>query len=317
MPATVASSPKIRAEAFTRYAWGVLAWNLFVVLWGAYVRASGSGAGCGSHWPLCNGEVVPRAPRLETIIEFTHRVTSAVSILATAWLAVWSVRRFPRDHRVRRYAVLSIVFLFAEALLGAGLVLFEFVASNASVGRAFYLSLHLVNTQFLLAMLAMCAWYSRETAPDAVRRSPRVVAALPVALAVSVTGAIAALGDTLYPAASLVEGMRQDLSTASSLLLRLRVLHPVLAILAAGYFVYTAMSVLRSKPRPLAAQIALAVIVLALAQLGAGAINITLLAPVWMQLVHLLLADLLWLSLVLLAVETPARQAIRSSNSSD
>jgi heme A synthase len=303
--ATTASPPKSRPATFTRYAWGVLAWNLFVVLWGAYVRASGSGAGCGNHWPLCNGDVVPRAPRLETIIEFTHRMTSAVSLIATGWLAVWSVRRFPRDHPVRRYALLSVVFLFAEALLGAGLVLFEFVASNASVGRAFYLSLHLVNTQFLLAALALTTWYSREAVPGAVRPSSRVIAALPMAVVVSVTGAIAALGDTLFPVTSLAEGMRQDISTASSFLLRLRILHPVLAILAAGYFVYAAMSVLRSKPRPLTTQIALAVIVLALAQLGAGAINITLLAPVWMQLFHLLLADLLWLSLVLLAVEAP------------
>jgi cytochrome c oxidase assembly protein subunit 15 len=304
VPATVTPPAKTGSSRFTRYAWGVLAWNLFVVLWGAYVRASGSGAGCGSHWPLCNGEVLPRAPRLETIIEFTHRMTSAVSLLATGWLAVWSVRRFPRDHRVRRYALLSVVFLFAEALLGAGLVLFEFVASNASAGRAFYLSLHLVNTQFLVAALALTAWYSRDLAPpNGVRRSPGLIATLPAALLVSVTGAVTALGDTLFPAASLAEGMRQDLATASSFLLRLRVLHPALAILAAGYFVYVAMSVLRSKPRPLAAQIALAVIMLAAGQLGAGAINLTLLAPVWMQLVHLLLADLLWLSLVLLVVE--------------
>jgi heme A synthase len=302
--ATIAPAAKTGSLNFTRYAWGVLAWNLFVVLWGAYVRASGSGAGCGSHWPLCNGEVLPRAPRLETIIEFTHRMTSAVSLLATGWLAVWSVRRFPRDHRVRRYALLSVVFLFAEALLGAGLVLFEFVASNASVGRAFYLSLHLVNTQFLVAALALTAWYSRDVVPpNGVRRSPRFIAALPAALVVSVTGAVTALGDTLFPAASLAEGMRQDIAAASSFLLRLRVLHPALAVLAAGYFVYVAMSILRSKPRPLTAQIALAVIVLAAAQLGAGAINITLLAPVWMQLIHLLLADLLWLSLVLLVVE--------------
>jgi heme a synthase len=305
----IASPPKSRPPTFTLYAWGVLAWNLVVVLWGAYVRASGSGAGCGNHWPLCNGDVVPRAPRLETIIEFTHRMTSAFSLVATGWLAVWSVRRFPREHPVRRYALLSIVFLFAEALLGAGLVLFEFVASNASAGRAFYLSLHLANTQFLLAALALTAWYSREALPEAIRRSPGVIAALPVAILVSVTGAIAALGDTLFPVKSLAEGMRQDISTASSFLLRLRVLHPVLAILAAGYFAYIAMSVLRSKPRPLASQIALAVIVLAVAQLGAGAINITLLAPVWMQLIHLLLADLLWLSLVLLAVEAPAHSS--------
>ena len=306
MPATIAPPARSGAANFTRYAWGVLAWNVLVVLWGAYVRASGSGAGCGSHWPLCNGDVVPRAPQLATIIEFTHRVMSAISLLATGWLAIWSVRRFQRDHRVRRYALLSIVFLFAEALLGAGLVLFEFVASNASVGRAFYLSLHLANTQFLLAALLLTAWYSRYSTSAPMRRSPRVIAALPIALAVSVTGAIAALGDTLFPAASLAEGMRQDISAASSFLLRLRVLHPVLAVLAAGYFAYVAMSVVGLKPRPLVIQIALSVIVLALAQLGAGAINITLLAPVWMQLVHLLLADLLWLSLVLLVAETPA-----------
>src|SRR4029077_15793949 len=246
---------------------------LFVVLWGAYVRASGSGAGCGSHWPLGNGEGLPRPPRLETIIEFTHRITSAVSLLGTGWLAVWSVRRFPRDHQVRRYALLSVIFLFAEALLGAGLVVFEFVASNASAGRAFYLSLHLVNTQFLVAALALTAWYSRDVAPpNGVRRSPRLIAALPAALLVSVSGAVTALGDTLFPAASLAEGMRQDIAAASSFLLRLRVLPPALAILAAGYFVYVAMSVLRSKPRPLTAQIAMAVIVLAAAQLGAGAI---------------------------------------------
>jgi heme A synthase len=314
VPATISIPPKTDSQIFARYAWGVLAWNLFVVLWGAYVRASGSGAGCGSHWPLCNGDVVPRAPRLETIIEFTHRMTSAVSILATGWLAVWSIRRFPRDHRVRHYALLSVVFLIAEALLGAGLVLLEFVAANASAGRAFYLSLHLVNTQFLLATLVLTAWYSRPEAPEVAQRSSRVVATLPMALVVSVMGAITALGDTLFPAASLAEGMRQDISTASSFLVRLRVLHPVLAVGAAGYFVYAAMSVLRSKPRPLTTQIAVGVIVVASAQLGAGAINIMLLAPVWMQLFHLLLANLLWLSLVLLAVEAPAYSSSSSSS---
>src|SRR5271166_3057871 len=105
VPSTIESPSRIRPATFTSYAWGVLAWNLFVVLWGAYVRASGSGAGCGSHWPLCNGDVVPRAPRLDTIIEFTHRMTSAVSLFATGGLAVWAMRRFPRDHRVRRYAL--------------------------------------------------------------------------------------------------------------------------------------------------------------------------------------------------------------------
>lgn len=310
MASTLAAPVATRESSFTRFAWGVLAWNILVVLWGAYVRASGSGAGCGSHWPLCNGEVVPRAPRVETIIEFTHRVTSGVSLIATGWLAVWSIRLFPRDHRARRYALLSIVFLFVEALLGAGLVLFEFVASNASVGRAFYLSLHLINTQFLLAALLLTAWYSRGIAFPAVRRPAGVVAVLPVALVVSVTGAIAALGDTLFPASSVAEGMRQDISAASSFLVRLRVLHPILAVLAAGYVVYVAARILRAKAGAISGRVALWVIVLAIAQLCAGAINITLLAPVWMQLFHLLVADLLWLSLVLLVVDGEGQPAL-------
>src|SRR6266481_5513389 len=153
-----------RLPRYATYAWGVLAFNLFVILWGAYVRASASGAGCGSHWPLCNGEVVPRAPRLETIIEFTHRVTSGLALFAVVGLVIWSAVSYPRGHRARRMAIVSLIFILTEALLGAGLVLFQLVAQDASVGRAFYLSLHLVNTLFLLGALALTAWYSRESA---------------------------------------------------------------------------------------------------------------------------------------------------------
>ena len=60
-----------RMRPFTRFAWAVLAANLAVVAWGAFVRATGSGAGCGQHWPPCNGAVVPRSPTAETAIEFS------------------------------------------------------------------------------------------------------------------------------------------------------------------------------------------------------------------------------------------------------
>ena len=294
--------------SFTRFAWGVLAWNLLVVLWGAYVRASGSGAGCGSHWPLCNGEVVPLAPRIETVIEFTHRLMSGVALVAVAALWFWSRRSFSPDHRARKMALASVAFLITEALLGAGLVLFNYVAKNESVGRAFYLSLHLANTLLLLAALALTAWFSRDDRVQP-RRSPLVMAALPVALLISVTGAIAALGDTLFPAASLAEGLRQDLTGASSFLLRLRVLHPVFAILGAVYFVTVGVIVLRSSQSSVATKLATSVVALALAQLCAGAVNVLLLAPVWMQITHLLLADLVWIALVLLAVEAQPRMS--------
>jgi heme a synthase len=295
----IVSQASTRTANFTRFAWGVLAWNVLVVLWGALVRASGSGAGCGSHWPLCNGEVVPLAPRLETIIEFTHRAMSGVALVAVVALWLWSRRSFlPRD-RARKMALASLLFLITEALLGAGLVLFNYVDKDASVGRAFYLSLHLVNTLLLLGALVLTAWFSRDGRGRG-RRSLLVTATLPVAILVSVSGAIAALGDTLFPATSLAEGLRQDLSGAASLLLRLRVLHPVLAILAALYFVGTSIAVLRTGQ----SRLAIYVLVLVLAQLAAGTINVVLLAPVWMQIAHLLLADLVWIALVLLAVES-------------
>jgi heme a synthase len=290
-------------KSFTGFAWAMLAWNLIVALWGAYVRASGSGAGCGSHWPLCNGEVVPHAPQVTTIIEFTHRVTSGIALVGTVLLALWSAVRFPKGHRVRKYALASLVFLVVEAFLGAGLVLLEFVGGNASPGRAIYLALHLVNTQFLLAMLALTAWFARD--PD---RKPRRISwgiggALAAALLVSITGAIAALGDTLYPATSLAEGMRQDMSAAAHFLVRLRVFHPVLAVIAGVYFAWAAIRVVRSNAGGLAGRIGMMALILTMAQLAAGGINLAMLAPIPLQIVHLLLADLVWLSLVLLTVE--------------
>jgi heme A synthase len=293
----------MRSASFTRFAWGVLGWNLLVVLWGAYVRASGSGAGCGSHWPLCNGEVVPAAPRIQTIIEFTHRMMSGVALVGVAALWWWSRANFERGNRVRTAAAASLVFLIAEALLGAGLVLFNYVDKDASLGRAFYLSLHLLNTLLLLGALALTAWFSGSVARLPAGRSTLAIAALPIAALVSAAGAIAALGDTLFPATSLAQGFHQDFSGAASFLLRLRVLHPALAILAAAYFVATAIVVLRAKQHPVATKLAAGVLILALAQLAAGAMNLLLLAPVWMQIAHLLLADSLWIGLVLLAVE--------------
>ncbi len=276
---------------------------MLVILWGAYVRASGSGAGCGSHWPLCNGEVLPVAPRFETIIEFTHRMMSGVALLGVAALWLWSRTNFPRGHPARRMALASFLFLITEALLGAGLVLFNYVDKNQSVGRAFYLSLHLVNTLFLLGALVLTAWFSRGVVQAPARRSWMVAATLPIAILVSVTGAIAALGDTLFPATSLAQGFHQDFSSAANLLLRLRILHPTLAVLAGCYFVAASILVLRSKQRTVATKLAMGVLILACAQLSAGAINLLLLAPVWMQITHLLLADSLWIGLVLLAVE--------------
>lgn len=297
---------------FGRFAALVLGWNLAVVAWGAFVRATGSGAGCGAHWPLCNGQVVPRAPEVATLIEFTHRLTSGLALLAVLLLARWAFVAFPRGHRVRRAATASALFIVTEALLGAGLVLFELVAQDASVARAFAMAAHLVNTFLLIAALALTMWWGREGA-DAPLPGPAPAvaltalpfgAALAAVLATGVTGAIAALGDTLFPATSLAEGFRQDVSAGAHFLLRLRILHPAVAVVTAGLLAVVAVLAAARQRRGSVPRLALGLAVLAAVQVGAGIANLVLLAPVWLQLVHLLLADLVWIVLVLLAAES-------------
>ncbi len=296
-PARNTASP-----AFRRYAFAVLVYNVLVVLWGAVVRATGSGAGCGNHWPLCNGVVVPRDAAVQTIIEFTHRLMSGASLAAVVLLVVWAFRAFPSGHVLRRATLWALGFLFLEALLGAGLVLFDYVAKNVSVGRVVYLAAHLTNTQLLLASLAVVAWLASQPARSGRSLPASLAAALIAALIVCVSGAIAALGDTLFPATSLTAGLHQDLSSTSNLLLRLRLAHPVIALVGAAIVVFSTLRVLRAHLPKLHSNLALAVLLLTIAQLIAGALNVALLAPVPMQIFHLLLAGALWIALVFLSL---------------
>ena len=293
-------------KSFARYAWAVLAYNLGVVLWGAFVRATGSGAGCGNHWPLCNGTVTQHSPSAATLIEFTHRVTSGLDLALVALLVVWAFRRFPRQHPVRLGATLSALFLVTEALLGAALVLLQHVAKNASVSRAYSLSTHLINTLTLLACLALTAWWSTpRPAPKGLASASRVWTAgvsLASVVVLGVSGAIAALGDTLFPASSLAAGLAQDLDPAANIFLRLRIFHPMIAVAVGAWLLFYAVS--SASRRPDIAGRAWNLVALLAAQVLAGLLNLLLLAPVWMQIVHLLLADLLWIALVLLSAAT-------------
>jgi heme A synthase len=285
---------------FTRYAWSVLVYNVAVVLWGAFVRATGSGAGCGNHWPLCNGVVTPQGPTLQTLIEFTHRATSGVDLVMVGVLVFWAFRAYPRGHTVRRGAVLSAIFLLTEALIGAGLVLLEYVVNNASVARVYWLSMHLTNTLTLLACLTLTAWWS--AGHPAVRLRGRALwtaaAALVTVVVVGITGAISALGDTLFPAQSLAAGFARDFDPSSNVILRLRGLHPTLAALVGACILLYALT--RAVQEPGVRKVGYAVAAAVVAQIAAGLVNLVLLAPVPMQLVHLLLADAVWISLVLL-----------------
>ena len=297
----------------SRLAWLTLGWNLVVILWGAVVRATDSGAGCGSHWPLCDGQVVPPSPGTATLIELTHRLTSGLALVLVVLLVVVVYRAFPASHRARRAAVASLVLILLEAAIGAGLVLFELVTDDSSALRAVYMAAHLVNTLLLLAALTLTArWVSSsgEGTGGSLRHRLReglVAACLAALLAAGATGAVSALGDTLFPAESLRAGLEQDLSGASHFLVRLRVFHPLIAVGAALLLLTLCRRELESSSRsPASTRLAQLLMAAVLLQTGGGVLNIALLAPVWMQIVHLLMANGVWILFVLLANSRPA-----------
>lgn len=304
----------MRLTGYAKYAWGVLAYNLLVILWGAYVRATGSGAGCGSHWPLCNGEVIPGNPEVATLIEFTHRLMSGAALILVVALFIWGFRLFAKGHPIRTGVALSLVFILSEALVGAGLVLFEFVADDASVGRAISIVIHLLNTFMLLAALALTAWWA--SGGRAIRLHGSEVSSILLligilgTLLVGASGALAALGDTLFPARSLIQGIQQELSPTSHFLLRLRILHPTISIIVGIYLIVSIGVInLRASNRTTRRLARFATILVSI-QLAAGFINVLLLAPVWMQIVHLLLADLVWISVILMSASALAYRSV-------
>jgi heme A synthase len=256
---------------------------------------------------------VPDASQAKTLVEFAHRATSGVAFLLVVGLCVWAFRAYGRGHRVRAAAALAGLFIVTESLIGAGLVLLRLVANNASVWRAVYLSVHLVNTFLLVAALTLTAWWASEGESARVRlrgfAQGRVGVALLGALALGVSGAVAALGATLFPEGGAEQTSVEGMSPAARLLFSLRhyKLHPALAVLVGAYLVYFALSARRASRW--ARRWAAAVLALVAAQFGAGLLNAALLAPVWLQIVHLLLADLLWVALVLLSASTLAREA--------
>jgi heme A synthase len=298
------------SSRFRLFSWGALLFVLAVILWGAVVRATGSGAGCGSHWPTCNGAVVPPAAGAKTLIEYTHRLTSGLSALLVWGQAAWAWRLFRAGDPVRRAAAWSAFFMLTEVLVGAGIVLLEYVADDKSVGRAVWMALHLCNTFLLVGAMALTAHHAGGAPRMRLRGQGGLALASAVALVgtmlVGASGAVAALGDTLFPAKDLAAGLAADLSPTAHLLVRLRVVHPFAAVAVAMFLLGLRFWLVVRRPGPVVARWGLALRVAVVAQVVGGFVNLMLLAPTWMQLVHLLLADAVWIALVLLVASALA-----------
>lgn len=292
-------------NGFARFAWFFTAYLIAVILFGAWVRITHSGAGCGSHWPMCNGEILPPSPSVETLIEYTHRLTSGFCGLLGLALAGWAARKYGFGSDVFRAAAAAFVFLLIEAGIGAGIVLRELVAENDSVMRAVAVSIHLTNTLLLTGCAAYTAWLAsggvRGSAP--LERSAAACAAGLLALVLmSMAGAVTALGDTLFPiepalGPGILDKVSADLSAANHFLVRLRALHPVVALVGSAYLLWLFWPG-RAEGWPRA------VLLLVAGELSIGLANVALAAPGWMQLIHLAAAHGVWIASLLASLES-------------
>lgn len=288
-------------SSYARFAWLSLGYTVLVIIWGGFVRATGSGAGCGDHWPLCNGEVVPRSPSAETFIEYSHRLTSGVALILVVILYIWARRRFEKGSLTRKAAGASLFFMVTEALIGAGLVLFQYVAYDVSIARAYWMTAHLVNTFILLAAMTMTAYWASGGAAIRIRgqgaRATSLFAALIGTLILGASGAITALGDTLVIGGGISPAENAVVET----LVGLRVYHPIIAcfiLIAVAWAAWVA----QERPTNLTARrLGNAVLGLFLFQMVVGVVNVLLMAPVWIQMLHLLITDAIWIGLVLFA----------------
>ena len=291
-------------------AWGALIYNVAVILWGAVVRVTGAGAGCGDHWPLCNGVVVPPSPTTETLIEFSHRLTSGASGLLALALIGLAFRQTGRGHPVRLGAVLSFVFILLEGLVGGVQVLLGLTADSTDPARGLFQGVHLANTFVLLGVLLLTALWASGFPGVRLRGLPgtrrRVLwlvgTGLLLSLLVGMTGAVTALGDLLFKPApgSPLDTVRNDFGLDAHFFERLRVLHPLIAIGTSAYLVWMAG---RVRALVSGAQVGLWATLLTVGvalQVTTGFVNVYLRAPDAMQLLHLLLACMLWLMTLLL-----------------
>lgn len=299
-----------RNNRFATYAWIVVIYTILIILWGAFVRATGSGAGCGSHWPTCHGEIIPRPEAMETVIEFTHRITSAILGPMIIIMLVWSWRKFGRRSPVTKAAIWSLVLVLVEGALGAGLVLFELVAENESSARAWAMGVHLINTLLLLGVITLTAWYGSGFKAPGWKTGQMIgglkgalVLGLVGLLLVSAIGAVTALGDTLFPAESFMEGAAAKFDPNAHFAVKMRTWHPTVAVGVSIYLVvliYTNELFWQTSTLRWLSWLNIGIVG---AQILGGFLNVLLAAPIWMQIVHLLMADIAWIAFLLITVE--------------
>lgn len=293
----------------------LVVYTVLVILWGAWVRISHSGDGCGDSWPLCEGQFVPAAPKQKTLVELSHRLMSGLfGIFVLAGFVrtrqVFAKTMGGEGHPARFWAGASLALTVTEALLGAKLVLFGLVGTNDSAFRVFAMGLHFVNSALLVGSIA--SWtlsvdpYLRKTSVETwgvlTARAVRTIraGAIGALFTLGITGTIAALSTTLFPSESLTAGLAADFHEQAHFIQRWRISHPLLGLTFGSLGVTFFYILGRSVPREYGwiRWRAHRVAFLFFAAAVIGTTTLFLLSPVPLKLVHLACAHLLWIAIV-------------------
>ncbi len=299
---------KLNKIHFTRWTLTLLIYTVIVILWGAWVRISHSGDGCGDTWPLCHGELIPEIKRGKTWVEFGHRLMSGIYGLLIVFIWFQARKFFEKPSFGRSAAKATLIFMVIEALLGAKLVLFKLVTTNATPYRAFVMALHQVNSFMLTGAIAFTYFASQSTSTKSKNLKPESLNShsgynkyrfFPlVILILAITGAWAALSNSLFPENNLAAGLIADFSESSHFLIRLRIFHPVFAILGAGSLALFFWVKAQTTEESTSGKSALVLSLILACQILFGLATLFFHAPSWMKIVHLGFAHLIWIFLL-------------------
>lgn len=283
----------------SRYAWVLVYYTLFVIVWGAWVRISHSGDGCGNSWPLCDGALFPKEAETKTWIEYFHRLTSGFYGIVVMHLFYLTRKYFPPASQQRTWGLATLILMLIEAGLGAALVLKGLVGENATVFRLIVMTLHQVNSLLLVGSTVGLALVTAKPAIFQVDWKKLFLhrGLLLVFILIPATGAWAALSNTLFPSTDLIQGLTDDLSPNSPWILKLRFFHPTIAASLCIYWSYFFWNKSEDTEDLEAKKSSQFLAVFFVVALVFGMLTLLNLSPVWMKLVHLTLAQLLWIAL--------------------
>lgn len=306
-----------------------LSYLILVIVFGAYVRAGLHGDGCGRSWPHCGNTIVPDGSSVSAIIEFTHRTTSTLSGLIALAFVFWARKIDRKGGYLRKSAMGALVFTVVAGLIGASLVLFEWVTTDKSVGRAITMPLHLINTYFLIASVALMAYFSGGGKSFSFKNQGSIGTGLRWALGgmfvLGMTGALSAMGRTAFSTNmesvnTFMERITLHIGENAPALLKGGATHPLIATSVAVIVIMVVYLVMHRRESPEVKRWGQATVGLFLIQMVFGIINLVVSAPLWMQMTHLTIALADWLCLVMLVahalkVQEPATTSAPSTES--